>query len=360
MKTTRIFASQAVPGMVVAEDVYTFNNQMIISAGTTLDDKMITRMKFYSVATIIINKEESANPLTTMTETAVSEATKASPEFQYYKTELPVAINTLKSEIHHLVTSPTSNVDQNSLLKSVSRLLKKSRNGIHVFDMLHCLRDLNDQTFAHSINVSLICYVIGSWLGFSRKELETLTLSGVLHDIGKVTLPPELILKPTKLTDDEYETIKTHSVRGYNILREKDVDNHVKFSAMMHHERCDGSGYPMGLRADQIDSHAKIVAIADVYEAMTSARVYRNAVCPFEVIHILEDEGMTKYDTQYLMCFLEHLTLSYINSDVRLSNGSEGKIVMLNKHSLSRPVVKCGRKYIDLSTQRNIFITEML
>ena len=360
MKTTRIFASQAVPGMVVAEDVYTFNNQMIISAGTTLDDKMITRMKFYSVATIIINKEESANPLTTMAETAVSEATKASPEFQYYKTELPVAINTLKSEIHHLVTSPTSNVDQNSLLKSVSRLLKKSRNGIHVFDMLHCLRDLNDQTFAHSINVSLICYVIGSWLGFSRKELETLTLSGVLHDIGKVTLPPELILKPTKLTDDEYETIKTHSVRGYNILREKDVDNHVKFSAMMHHERCDGSGYPMGLRADQIDSHAKIVAIADVYEAMTSARVYRNAVCPFEVIHILEDEGMTKYDTQYLMCFLEHLTLSYINSDVRLSNGSEGKIVMLNKHSLSRPVVKCGRKYIDLSTQRNIFITEML
>ena len=226
--------------------------------------------------------------------------------------------------------------------------------------MLHCLRDLNDQTFAHSINVALICYVIGSWLGFSRKELETLTLGGVLHDIGKVTLPPELILKPTKLTDDEYETIKTHSVRGYNILREKEVDNHVKYAAMMHHERCDGSGYPMGLKADQIDSHAKIVAIADVYEAMTSARVYRNAVCPFEVLHVLEDEGMTKYDTQYLMCFLEHLTLSYINSNVRLSNGMEGKIVMLNQHSLSRPVVKCGRKYIDLSTERNTFIVEML
>lgn len=358
MNTTRIFASQAVPGMVVAEDVYTFNNQMIIAAGTVLDDKMITRMKFYSVATIIINKEETVTPVT-VTETQVI-STKNSEEFQYYKTELPVAINTLKGEIHHLVTSSSSNVDQNALLKGVSRLLKKSRNGIHVFDMLHCLRDLNDQTFAHSINVSLICYVLGSWLGFSRKELETLTLSGILHDIGKVTLPPELILKPTKLTDDEYETIKTHSVRGYNILREKDVDNHVKFSAMMHHERCDGSGYPMGLRADQIDSHAKIVAIADVYEAMTSARVYRNAVCPFEVIHILEDEGMTKYDTQYLMCFLEHLTLSYINSNVRLSNGTEGKIVMLNKHSLSRPVVKCGRKYIDLSTERNIFITEML
>ena len=359
MNTKKIFASQAVPGMVVAEDVFTFNNQMIIAAGTVLDDKMITRMKFYSVPTIVISKEESA-PVAVVAETTVAETIKASDEFQYYKAELPIAINSLKTEIHHLVTSPTSNVDQTSLLKNVSRLLKKSRNGIHVFDMLHCLRDLNDQTFAHSINVSLICYVLGSWLGFSRKELETLTLSGVLHDIGKVTLPPELILKPTRLTDDEFETIKTHAVRGYNILREKDVDNHVKFVAMMHHERCDGSGYPMGLRADQIDSHAKIVAIADVYEAMTSARVYRNAVCPFEVIHILEDEGITKYDTQYLMCFLEHLTLSYINSNVRLSNGAEGKIVMLNKHSLSRPVVKCGRKYIDLSTERNIFITEML
>lgn len=360
MKTMRVFASQAVPGMVVAEDVYTFNNQMIIAAGTALDDKMITRMKFYSVATIVINKDETGDPVASTVEPILSETTKASAEFRYYKTELPIAINTLKTEIHHLVTSHSADVDQNALLKCISRLLKQSRNGIHVFDMLHCLRGLNDQTFAHSINVALICYVIGSWLGLPRKELETLTLGGILHDIGKVTLPPELILKPTKLTDDEYETVKTHSVRGYNILREKNLDNHVKFSAMMHHERCDGSGYPMGLRADQIDSHAKIVAIADVYEAMTSARVYRNAVCPFEVIHILEDEGMTKYDTQYLMCFLEHLTLSYINSNVRLSNGSEGKIVMLNKHSLSRPVVKCGRKYIDLSTERSTYIVEML
>ena len=120
MKTMRVFASQAVPGMVVAEDVYTFNNQMIIAAGTTLDDKMITRMKFYSVATIIVKKEETASPSPTATaDPIVSETTKASAEFQYYKSELPIAINTLKTEVHHLVTSPASNVDQNTLLKSV-------------------------------------------------------------------------------------------------------------------------------------------------------------------------------------------------------------------------------------------------
>ena len=113
MNTKKIFASQAVPGMVVAEDVFTFNNQMIIAAGTVLDDKMITRMKFYSVPTIVISKEESA-PVAVVAETTVAETIKASDEFQYYKAELPIAINSLKTEIHHLVTSPTSNVDQTS------------------------------------------------------------------------------------------------------------------------------------------------------------------------------------------------------------------------------------------------------
>lgn len=360
MKTVKKFTSQVVPGMVVAEDVFTYSNQLIIAAGTVLDDKLITRMKFYSVATITVQEDEQSAKVTPTSEPAVSEVTRASAEFQYYKTELPRAINALKSQVHHLVTSPSAEINQDDLLKDVFRLLKQSRNGIHVFDMLHCLRDLNDQTFAHSINVALICYVIGTWLDFNKKELDTLTLCGLLHDVGKVTLPPEIILKPQKLTDTEYEMIKTHAIRGYNILRTKKVDNHVRFSAMMHHERMDGSGYPMGLMGEQIDPYSRIVAIADVYEAMTSARVYRSAVCPFDVIHLLESEGMTKYDPHYMMCFLEHLTLTYINSDVRLSDGTSGKIVMMNKNALSRPVVKVGRKYLDLSKEHNITITEML
>ena len=362
MKTVKLFTSQVTPGMVVAEDVFTFNNQLIIAAGTTIDDKLITRMKFYSVNTLTVNAPDDAESMFATyesTELPLSDVIKATPEFQYYQSAMPAAVAALKEQIHDLVGNNTE-VDQQALLSDVQGLMKHSRNGIHVFDMIHCMRDYNDQTFAHSLNVSLISYVLGTWLGFSKKDLEILTLSGLLHDVGKVTMPPAIMFKPGRLTEDEYATIKTHAMRGYSILRPKNLDNRIKLAAMMHHERCDGSGYPMGLLSDQIDSFAKIVAIADVYEAMTSARVYRNAICPFEVISLFETEGLAKYDTHYMMCFLEHLNLTYINSNVRLSDKSEGKIVMMNRFALARPIIKVGRKYVDLSSDRNLFIEAIL
>lgn len=361
MKSMKLFTSQITPGMVVAEDVYTFNNQLIIAAGTVMTDKLITRLNFYSVNALTVTtpgNEEVMSP-TIVKEEPMSTQIKSTPEFQYYKATMPSSVNTLKSQLHSIVGS-NPEVDTSSLLVNVQSLLKHTRNGIHVFDMIHCLRDYNDQTFAHSLNVSLICHTIGFWLGFSNEDNEILTLCGLLHDVGKVTIPPNIILKPSRLTDEEYETVKTHAIRGYNILRPKNIDTRIKMAAMMHHERCDGSGYPMGLRSDQIDPFSKIVAIADVYEAMTSARVYRGPICPFEVIQLLETEGLTKYEPHYLMTFLEHLNLTYINSNVRLSDKSEGKIVMMNRFALSKPIVKVGRKYIDLSFEKNLAIESMI
>lgn len=361
MKTVKLFTSQVVPGMVVAEDVFTFNNQMIISAGTVVDDKLITRLKFYSVNTITVSTEENVKDYFAPEEEEpfMSQRIMNTQEFQYFKSAMPTAVNNLKSQIHDIV-SQNSEIDSEAMLRNVQSLLKYTRNGLHVFDMLHCLRDYNDLTFAHSINVAIISYVLGVWLDFSKKDLETLTLCGLLHDIGKVAIPPAIIMKPARLTEEEYATVKTHAIRGYNILRPKAVDTHVKMAAMMHHERCDGSGYPMGLRGDQIDDFAKIVSIADVYEAMTSSRVYRASICPFEVIQIFEQEGLTKYDTHYLMTFLEHLNMTYINNTVRLSNKSEGKIVMMNRFALSKPIVKVGKTYIDLSSEHNLSIEAVL
>ncbi len=365
MKTMKLFTSQITPGMVVAEDVYTFNNQLIIAAGTVITDKLITRLNFYSVNALTVSlpeeekekTKESEQPV--QPEVSMSDYIRKSPEFQYYKTAMPVAMNQLKNQIH-AITETQREVDTDALLENVHTLIKHARNGIHVFDMLHCLRDYNDQTFAHSLNVALICYTFGMWLEYSSADIEILTLSGLLHDIGKVTIPPNIILKPSRLTQTEFETIKTHTIRGYNILRPKNIDTRIKMAAMMHHERCDGSGYPMGLRADQIDPFAKIVAIADVYEAMTSARVYRGPICPFEVIQLMESEGLAKYDPHFLMTFLEHLNLTYINNSVRLSNKAEGKIVMMNRYALSKPIVKVGRKYIDLSYETNLHIEQIL
>ena len=133
-----------------------------------------------------------------------------------------------------------------------------------------------------------------------------------------------------------------------------------KNAALMHHERCDGSGYPFGLTGNRIDKFAKIVSIADVYDAMTAARVYRGPLCPFTVIDIFEKEGLQKYESEYILCFLKNVVLTYIGQRVRLTNGQEGDVVFINPQQLSRPMIKCGDTFVDLSKQKDIAIERLL
>ena len=149
-------------------------------------------------------------------------------------------------------------------------------------------------------------------------------------------------------------------MKGYEVLKDFPIDIRVKYAALMHHERCDGSGYPNGFVAEQIDEFAKIIAIADVYDAMTSSRRYRNAICPFDVIEEFERDGFLKFDAGYLMTFLERIVQSYIHNMVRLSDGREGEVIMINRLSLSRPVVKVGNDYVDLSKDRKLSIREIV
>lgn len=180
------------------------------------------------------------------------------------------------------------------------------------------------------------------------------------EDIYTKDIPNRIIAKPDKLTKEEFRMIKIHTIRGYNILKNKKLDPRIKHAALMHHERCDGSGYPYGFYAEQIDSFAKLVAIADVYDAMTCARVYRGPLCPFEVITLFETEGYTKYDPKYIMTFLEGIAQTYIHNTVKLNDGAVGEIVLINKMELSRPIIKVGDEFIDLNKRRDLQIVSLV
>ena len=122
----------------------------------------------------------------------------------------------------------------------------------------------------------------------------------------------------------------------------------------------DGTGYPNGLRSDQIDDYAKIVSIADVYDAMTAARVYRMPQCPFKAIEMFEAEGLQKYDPHFILVFLERVVSSYINNNVRLSDGRIGEVIMINPSKLSKPMVRIGQDYIDLSKEPKLSIKDLV
>jgi len=360
----RVRVSELIPGMITAEDVYNYNGQLILPCGLTLTDKAITRLEFYSILSVKIEEETAEPELPEVTEEiddtlTLSEKIQSSPEYQEFKQDYNEGVNILKDNINRIVTD-NEPVHFTSLLDNTLRILALSSSKYNALDMLHNMRQYDDMTFAHSLNVALICNVFAKWLKWSEEDQRTLTLCGLLHDIGKVRIPDSIIKKPDKLTDEEYKIVKTHTIEGYNILKDKDLDPHIANSALMHHEKCDATGYPLRIPGNKIDRFAKAVAIVDVYDAMTSARIYRGPLCPFKVIEIFENEGLQKYEAEYILVFLENIVNTYLHNRVRLTNGMVGTVIFSNKEQLSRPIVKCGDTIINLAEEKDLRIDVLL
>jgi len=340
--------------MVIAEDVFTYNNQLIFPKGLILTDKSITRMEFFSI--MYIRVEDELAILDSLDDIpSYSERLRNTPEFKEFKKVFNNDIASFKDALNDVIDKGAP-LETDKLLNETINLISNSDSYVSVFDMLHNMREYDDSTYFHSMNVALICNVFSRWLRFTPEEIKLATMCGLLHDVGKLMIPDEIIRKSDKLTSQEYRLVKKHCQEGYKILANCDLDKSVKNAALMHHERNDGSGYPYGITADRIDTYAKMVAIADVYDAMTSARIYRGPLCPFVVIGIFENEGLQKYDTRFILTFLENIVNTYLLHRVRLSNGVEGEVVFINRRHLSQPTVKCGGQYIDLSQHPEIFI----
>lgn len=346
------------PGMVTAIPVRTKRGQLIINPNVELTRTLISRLEFYGIASVQIteNKQTTA-PMETpkdpayfpakspvsapspVSDASYSQKLKSSPEFQRFQVDFTLRSQDLKN-CFDAYLSDGGTVNKEELLSKTISLVSPKQTTLDVFDMLHNMRQVNDSTYAHSLNVAIISRIIGKWLHFSNEELDTLTLAGLLHDIGKTKIPDEVLNKDGKLTDEEFQMIRNHPKYGYDILKSQPLNSHIKKAALMHHERCDGSGYPMGLTMEEIDDYALIIAIADVYDAMTAARSYRAPLCPFEVIAEFEKDGLQKYKPKYILTFLENIANAYQNNRVMLSDGTSARIVLLNHRRLSKPLVQ--------------------
>lgn len=346
------------PGMVTAIPVRTKRGQLIINPNVELTRTLISRLEFYGIASVqITENKQVATPMETpkdptyfpakspvsapspVSDASYSQKLKSSPEFQRFQVDFTLRSQDLKN-CFDAYLSDGGTVNKEELLSKTISLVSPKQTTLDVFDMLHNMRQVNDSTYAHSLNVAIISRIIGKWLHFSNEELDTLTLAGLLHDIGKTKIPDEVLNKDGKLTDEEFKMIRNHPKYGYDILKSQPLNSHIKKAALMHHERCDGSGYPMGLTMEEIDDYALIIAIADVYDAMTAARSYRAPLCPFEVIAEFEKDGLQKYKPKYILTFLENIANAYQNNRVMLSDGTSARIVLLNHRRLSKPLVQ--------------------
>ncbi|MGY4689060.1 HD-GYP domain-containing protein [Salibacterium sp. K-3] len=221
--------------------------------------------------------------------------------------------------------------------------------------------------FTHSLQVTVYALRLAVELGYSDKALREIGLGAILHDVGKMKIPEEILNKPGKLTDEEFDIVKKHTEDGYYLLKDlPNVPLLAAHCALQHHERLDGSGYPRGISEQDMHEYAKILGVADVFDAVTSHRVYRKAMQPHEGLEMLYSGAGTLFDYDMVTAFQKVIALYPAGVTVDLSNGGKAVVVKQNQDMPGRPVVRIveqdGRAVsspydIDLTSHPDITIT---
>ncbi|MDF2962420.1 MAG: family phosphohydrolase [Paenibacillus sp.] len=347
-----VSVSQLKAGEKIIEDVLTKHGNVLFQKGRLVLEKDIEILKAFLIPSVSI--ESKANDQENANEAVIEEPSKSVlPFFEQYDKML----NLLRKVF---ISVGGSNFPILEVRTQLEALINK-------IDMYHILTfspksfQLSDFLLHNSIMVSLTSYTLAKWHGLPTKDLMPVALSGLLHDIGNAKVDPAILYKPNKLTPDELEEIKQHTVMGYSLLKNVAAINEgVKLSAIQHHEREDGSGYPLGIKGDKIHLYSKIVAIADVFHAMSSNRYHKKAASPYQVLDQLFTESFGKLDPVMVQTFIHKVTQFHNGVLVKLSDGKIGEIVFSDRSNPTRPWVNVNGQIINLTIQRNLFIQDVI
>ena len=223
-----LFSFEVKPGMVIAEDLYNPAGQLVLPAGFVLDEATISKLEYYTILEVPVDDSPASIPIAKPVETAhldnenYSDRLKNSVEFKQFRADYEVSISHLANILNEASTTGKP-IDTEAIYKDAEHLINSSKNTIHIFDFIHNLRNYDDIIATHCQNVALISNILGQWLGVTGDDLKVLTTAGLLHDIGKLTIPQHILNKPGRLSDEEYALMKDHVKRGYQLLKDHAV-----------------------------------------------------------------------------------------------------------------------------------------
>jgi putative nucleotidyltransferase with HDIG domain len=203
------------------------------------------------------------------------------------------------------------------------------------------LKNKDDHTYQHSVAVSVLMIALGKQLGMEGDKLKSLGMAGMLHDIGKMLVPGEILNKPGKLTPTEFDIIKTHTQHGWEILKAcDDVDDITLDVCLHHHERIDGTGYPEQLSGEAISLFSRMAAVCDVYDGMTSDSCYKKAISPAEAIRKMAELQSKYFDQTVFHAFVKAVGIYPTGTLVKLKSGRLAVVAEQSTKSLTTPIVK--------------------
>lgn len=316
----------AEPGMVLARTIYNENNCVLLSQNSVLTKEYIVRLTIRGYQGVYIEDE-------------ISEGIEIEE----------VIPQELRNRDVEAVKSGDIDALHNIAKSIVEEIINKNTEiCLEVVD----LRTYDDYTYKHSVNVAVISTIIGAYMDFNCESLNELCFAAMLHDLGKIKIDPAIINKPGRLTMEEYRIVQKHPKYSYDILWDNwSVSSRTRQGVLHHHENEDGTGYPGRLAGDEIPLYAKIIHVADVYDALTSKRPYKKPYALSEALEYLMGGSNVLFDSTVVNAFLKAVPVYPKGMQIELTNG-EKAIVVKNTINPLRPIIRLfdSKQYINLNT----------
>ncbi|MCL4516806.1 MAG: HD-GYP domain-containing protein [Firmicutes bacterium] len=348
-----ISLDSVVPDMELGKTIYSADGQILVASGVKLKKNYVKRLKELGISCVYIHDGrfddlEVDDVVSEQTRLSVLKATRDA----MLGTKIGKTFDSFKIKI---------------VVEGMVDDLLSSRD---ILVNLTDIRAMNDYHFAHCTNVAILSIITGLSLGIPRPQLRDLGVGALLHDIGKSRVSEEILNKPGMLAEDEVEEIQAHTTFGFDVLRkQQEISSLSAIIALEHHEKFNGHGYPKGLKDHEIHVYARIVAIADVYDALTTDRIYRPRYLPHEGIEFIMAGSGSHFDPEIVRAFVENIAIYPVGTEVILSSGERAVVSRPNKHFPTRPVVRITHdrdghelavfQEIDLLDQLTTFITEV-
>lgn len=349
-----VAVSQLKYGEKLGDPVITKLGNVLFHRGRIINERDIEILKAFLINSVYIESKNGAEPEAVAEEIKVKEAAAVPPFHVEYQNMLK-----LLKRVFLLANGgqPLPILDIRNGLEALIQHIETYK----VLTFTPKNRNLQDYIFHKSIMVSLTAYSLARWHGMPQKDLMQIALAGLLHDIGTAKVDTSILEKKGRLSQEEMDEIKQHTLIGYQILKNiSGINEGVKLTAVQHHEREDGSGYPLGIKGDKIHLYAKIVAIADIYNAMTNERFHKTAMSPYLVLEQLFTESFGKVDPTLVQVFINKSTQISNGTLVKLSDNRVGEIVFSDRSYPTRPWVNVNGTIVNLAIERSLFIEDVI
>ena len=301
------------PGMITAQNIYNDRGVNYLMSGVPMTEAYLERLDELGIGSLTVFSTETKNDLVVNVEL---------PRDVLDKKTRTEALKNLRGIFDDIERKKTINISllQKPAHNILEDIIAHQRDLVQLSDV----RQHDTYTFAHSVNVAVLSGLLGIILGYSTANLITLILGGLLHDIGKVVVPREILNKPGRLTKDEFDIIRMHPTAGrkqIDLMKDEPRAHLLGLIAEQHHEHMDGRGYPFGLREDKIAQLAKVVAIADVYDALTSQRSYKDPYPPHIAYNIMKNLSVGQFDRKMLELFFKNVAIYPVTTVIETNIG---------------------------------------